>query len=416
VNRSVYIIILFIVLLTGAAWAQWTRLQSSPDGQIQDIFDTDGVLYLAHFGNGIYRSIDSTQTWEHLIIGLNSNQAKMVYQLMASGGNMFAATVDGIYRSSDSGDSWEKKSDGIFVGNGAIYEFTESIYNNNDTLFTGAWTGIYRSIDNAETWFATNVTGGGIGVRFFINHNGILFGARENINLPYGYTSIDQGITWESLATITVPTITFLSEPPNLWAGTIHGIWLSVDNGDSWIHRSEGLSPDPYNSSIIRVNSKLITSVKFGGSGIFCSIDEGLNWVDIGEGLPFLGTIDKLMLYDDKIMAATGDGIWQRDTTEIATSIYFDYENFPRTLKLSQNYPNPFNASTTISYSLSEPSDVAIEIYDILGRKIETIIQHSQPAGDNTILWNAEDVSSGLYFYRIQAGNHVETKKMVLLQ
>ncbi len=89
---------------------------------------------------------------------------------------------------------------------------------------------------------------------------------------------------------------------------------------------------------------------------------------------------------------------------------------YPSTLDLIQNYPNPFNASTLIRYSLPQASDVRITIYDILGRRVETLVQGEQPAGYHQITWDARDQSSGMYFYKIQAGEYSETKKMVLLK
>ena len=65
---------------------------------------------------------------------------------------------------------------------------------------------------------------------------------------------------------------------------------------------------------------------------------------------------------------------------------------------LMQNYPNPFNATTTIQYNLSVPSDVAIEIYNLLGRKVETLVNEKQPAGYHQAIWCADDASSGVYF------------------
>jgi len=83
---------------------------------------------------------------------------------------------------------------------------------------------------------------------------------------------------------------------------------------------------------------------------------------------------------------------------------------------LSQNYPNPFNASTKISYSLSEQSEMTVEIYDILGRKVEAIDEGEQTSGEHQLVWNAKDHPSGIYFYRIKAGDYTDTKKMVLLR
>ena len=83
---------------------------------------------------------------------------------------------------------------------------------------------------------------------------------------------------------------------------------------------------------------------------------------------------------------------------------------------ITNNYPNPFNPSTKIDYGLPEDTYVAIEIFDILGRKVETVVSQEQPAGYYQVVWRADNVSSGLYFYRIQEGDFTETKKMTLLK
>ena len=88
----------------------------------------------------------------------------------------------------------------------------------------------------------------------------------------------------------------------------------------------------------------------------------------------------------------------------------------PHAFELYQNYPNPFNASTLIEYSLPSASHVTIEIYDILGRRMKTIIIGEQQAGYHQITWNAFDKSSGMYFYKVRAGEYTGTKKMVLLK
>ena len=88
----------------------------------------------------------------------------------------------------------------------------------------------------------------------------------------------------------------------------------------------------------------------------------------------------------------------------------------PSRCYLSQNYPNPFNSSTTISYTLPHSCDVTIDIYDILGRKVETLVNDEQPAGYHQVIWNADDAVSGIYFYRINASDYTETKKMMLLK
>jgi len=81
-----------------------------------------------------------------------------------------------------------------------------------------------------------------------------------------------------------------------------------------------------------------------------------------------------------------------------------------------QNYPNPFNATTIIHYNLPEPSQVTIDIYNILGRRVETLVNRQQQVGYHQAIWNAVGFSSGVYFYKIQAGDYTETRKMLLLK
>lgn len=93
-----------------------------------------------------------------------------------------------------------------------------------------------------------------------------------------------------------------------------------------------------------------------------------------------------------------------------------DEEIIPGRMILFQNYPNPFNPVTAIKYSLPERSNVTIKIFDALGREIETLVNEEKQAGTYEILWNSENLPSGIYFYRMSAGNYTETKKMVLLR
>ena len=90
--------------------------------------------------------------------------------------------------------------------------------------------------------------------------------------------------------------------------------------------------------------------------------------------------------------------------------------NIPWTYTLSQNYPNPFNAQTTIEYGLKEECFVTVEVYDLLGRDVSTLVHENQQAGLYRIIWDGSNCSSGMYFYKIQAGDFVETRKMILLK
>jgi hypothetical protein len=92
----------------------------------------------------------------------------------------------------------------------------------------------------------------------------------------------------------------------------------------------------------------------------------------------------------------------------------------PKKFDLSQNYPNPFNPVTKIDYNLSFDSKLSIKIYDISGREIMTLINENKPAGFYTLQFDAHNLASGAYFYRLIAdyntGKFVETKKMMLIK
>lgn len=92
------------------------------------------------------------------------------------------------------------------------------------------------------------------------------------------------------------------------------------------------------------------------------------------------------------------------------------YATLPSGFGLYQNYPNPFNPTTTISYTLPERSDVSLEVFDVLGRTVSSQHLGSLPAGDHEFEFDGAPLSSGVYFYRMTAGENVLTKKMVLLK
>ena len=91
-------------------------------------------------------------------------------------------------------------------------------------------------------------------------------------------------------------------------------------------------------------------------------------------------------------------------------------EIVPTEFMLYQNYPNPFNPSTTINYSIPEIVFVSISVYDVLGNEIATLVNEEKPAGSYEINFNATNLSSGIYFQRLQAGSFVDTKKMMLMK
>jgi hypothetical protein len=88
----------------------------------------------------------------------------------------------------------------------------------------------------------------------------------------------------------------------------------------------------------------------------------------------------------------------------------------PDEYRLEQNYPNPFNSATAIKYSVPQRSNIVLKVYDILGKEITTLVNEEKDQGVYTINFDANELASGLYLYRIQAGSFIDTKKMILLK
>jgi hypothetical protein len=88
----------------------------------------------------------------------------------------------------------------------------------------------------------------------------------------------------------------------------------------------------------------------------------------------------------------------------------------PNSFYLYQNSPNPFNPNTVISYQLPVTIKVLLKVYDILGKEIATLVNEQKTSGSYEVEFKADNLTSGTYFYKLQAGNFIETKKMILLR
>ncbi len=113
-----------------------------------------------------------------------------------------------------------------------------------------------------------------------------------------------------------------------------------------------------------------------------------------------------------KGLAKAGAGDW------VLTGSFLegDLTDLPSEFALLSNYPNPFNAQTVVEYQLPVSSSVKLEVYNILGSKVATLVNGEQEAGYRSVTWDASEVSSGVYFYKLTAGHYSETKRMMLVK
>ena len=94
----------------------------------------------------------------------------------------------------------------------------------------------------------------------------------------------------------------------------------------------------------------------------------------------------------------------------------YSVENLPRTTALHSNYPNPFNSETVISFDLNVSGNVTLDIYNVLGQKVSTLADGRMEAGSHSLRWDASTFSSGVYFYKLTAGDKIFTKRMTMLK
>lgn len=92
------------------------------------------------------------------------------------------------------------------------------------------------------------------------------------------------------------------------------------------------------------------------------------------------------------------------------------FSELPVSYQLGQNYPNPFNPSTIIEYTLPAIANVSLSVYNLLGEVVSTLVNERKASGTYRVEWNAESVTSGVYFYRLQTEQYTEVKKMLLIR
>lgn len=126
-------------------------------------------------------------------------------------------------------------------------------------------------------------------------------------------------------------------------------------------------------------------------------------------GQPIIGTASN----NDNIQQA---GFWYT-TFDIITSVeQIEDDLLPTEFRLEQNYPNPFNPSTTIQFAVPKASQVTITIYDVLGRRVATLVDEKYQPGTYKVTFEADELASGVYIYRIQTEGFVQSRKLMLLK
>jgi len=111
-----------------------------------------------------------------------------------------------------------------------------------------------------------------------------------------------------------------------------------------------------------------------------------------------------------------GSGFWYTITESAVSTDIETLDTNPQKFALLGNYPNPFNPETTFNFNLAKAGKASLVVYDMLGNKVETIVDQELPAGEFRTSWNASGMASGTYFYQLEANGNIATRKMTLMK
>ncbi len=363
----------------------------------------DGILEYNNNFDKIYESSDYGKNWE-LVASTNYIINDIIFH--PSGKIIGATENDGIICSEDKGKSW------FIIGGQKFTPVGKLAINSKDHIIAAIdglnQGGIYFSSDNGKNWVLKN--------------NGILhYGCRDiivddNDNIFIStvgsvYFSSDNGDNWKKcLETNAYRAYLTITSNNNIVAVNEYAdVFFSNDNGQVWEEFKSDTFTALVNSVSINENDEIVIGTNYG---IYSSDFDEISWKKLNANLPDCEVKYIKVLSADKILASVEyQGLYYSDLTSNIDIINNDIDFY-----LSQNYPNPFNPTTTINYQIPNAGFVSLKVYDILGREVTTLINEEKSMGNYEVVFDGSDLSNGIYFYRIHAGNYSEIRKMILLK
>jgi hypothetical protein len=398
-------ILVLLFLFTGDVFCQWHRV--SPDSITSGIgallFNQDKVFAA---GANLYVSTDDGQNWHDVITPGYFNG--WVHALASDSNRLYVGTGYGFHFSTNNGTNWFRS--GIFTENirdlAAMGQYV--------IAGTFASNNVYRSTDYGIHWsLQPPLPNVGLPVtESMYSAYGKFFVGTDSAG---SYVSSDSGSTWKKVGGMGltgegVMLSSYLAFGGKLFLAANY-VYCSADSGSSW----QLLQGSPWAPMALAAKGGLLFAA--GPYGVSESSDSGKTWRTINEGFPDNHWCMAIVATNDYLVAAVySEGIWIMPLSKV-TGIGGVHDVTNRSFSLSQNYPNPFNPSTTISFTLSSKSVVSLKIFDVLGKEVATLVQDEMlSAGTYSKQWNASVYCSGLYFYRLQAGTYLDTKKLILLR
>ncbi len=453
---------------------KWIKIDSSGIELNSFSILPNGTVLAGSNYTGIYRSTYNGTNWKAADSGITDNEVDSL-AISPDGSEIAAGTSQGLYITGNNGESWIRIGlNNLNLGNNTIGPL--AFFPDGKNLYAGISNGeLFHFTNNSSGWFTADTISFGRDIYFLTTTpGGKLFAGLDSnynvetfnnnkwtltdslldnsgidhftaspdgktlfaVNTYYGsaFISTDGGQTWtrkpniDSTGVLIYNPSTFAISPGGaIFAGSQGvngfyqyneaGVFRSTDNGQSWEKMKVDSNVTFSNFTCIVVSKDGAIFAATAENGIYLSTDNGKNWNPVDSGLTSK-SINSLAISADgsTIYVGTGhSGVWKRSISEL-TSVEKYQHAAPLSFSLEQNYPNPFNPSTTISYSLPTSSNVRIEIFNVLGKKVATLVNGYEYAGNHKVDWNAGRFASGIYFYKLSANNFSQVKKMILLK
>jgi len=396
----------FIFLIVSYVYSQekWEEVYDFQEMRIADfIIDSTGNMFLGTRNNGIFLSNDFGESWVQRDSSLKLS-FKSSFAINANN-DLYVCSAEGLFCSKNQGESWENVFNKIWVNC--------VIISNEGIIFIGTDDLVYFSIDNGLSWQHSK---NGFEDRQISTIWSLHFD--QNGNLWAGtqcglYRSEDNGLNWSFIESFDCGDILSFAEKDD---GTIYlggadrfrGIYRSQDEGAIW----EQVFDQPTEVFSIVINQTGHVYANSNTKGVFRTINDSV-WEEFNNGLSEYGGYKLALGLNGDLYAATYNKLYR-----FSPSVSNLKENKlkPTSKLLNQNYPNPFNPTTVINYELRINSDVKLIIYDVLGREIETLVNKIQQVGKHKVTFNASNLASGVYYYKLKTGDFEKTRKMLLLR
>jgi hypothetical protein len=402
-----FIYILLFLVFASLASAQWVQYSNGIGSYNIRSFLLNGSTLFAGTeggnsgpGDGVYLSNNLGMSWVYS--GLTPYNVQC---LALSGINIFAGTrTAGIFLSTNNGGSWTA------VNNGLTTLRVDAIAIIGTTILAGTniGGGAFRSTNNGANWTPCGLTGQVVSA-FAISGTNIFAGTSSGVSV-----STNNGISWTQTSNTSPYVRSIVISGTKIFAGGDMGVVnLSTNNGANWTLINSGLPS--VSVAVLAVNGSNLFSGINGQYGVYLSTNNGTTWIAKNEGFTWVPNTLAFIIVNNYLYAGTAAQIWRRPLSDFIGIKNISTE-MPSSYSLQQNYPNPFNPTTNIRYQITNNSLVKLVVFDALGRKVETLVNEKQSAGTYEATFDGSYLTSGVYFYRLTTEGFSEMKKMILIK